>query len=187
VNRPGTYVALLRGVNVGGARRVAMADLRELVESLGHQRVRTYIQSGNVIFSSDGDSAALDETALALGIRGRIADRLGLDVDVMVRSQHDLEAILGGVPFKDVDPKRVIIAFLSEAPTEAAVEALESIEAAPESVRVVDRVAYLNLPNGVGRSILVPQLERRLKVRATARNLATARTLLAMCAADAGV
>ena len=113
MNRPGTYVALLRGVNVGGARRVAMADLRELVESLGHQRVRTYIQSGNVIFSTDGDGVALDETALALGIRRRIGDRLGLDVDVMVRSRRDLEAILGGVPFTDADPKRVIIAFLS--------------------------------------------------------------------------
>jgi uncharacterized protein (DUF1697 family) len=186
VNGPGTYVALLRGVNVGGARRVAMADLRELVESLGHQRVRTYIQSGNVIFSTDGDGAGLAETALALGIRGRIADRLGLDVDVMVRSRRDLEAILVRVPFKDADPKRVVIAFLSEAPTEVAVRALESIGAAPESVRVIDRVAYLNLPNGVGRSILAPQLERRLEVRATARNLATARTLLAMCAEDTG-
>jgi uncharacterized protein (DUF1697 family) len=181
MSQPGTYVALLRGVNVGGARRVAMADLRDLVESLGHKRVRTYIQSGNVVFTTDGGSAAHDEAALALGIRGRIAERLDLDVDIMVRSQRDLEAALAGVPFPETDPKRLLIAFLAEAPTKDAAQAFESIGAPPESAVVVDRVAYLNLPNGVGRSILAPQLERRLKVRATARNLATVRTLLEMC------
>ena len=177
----GTYVALLRGVNVGGRNRLAMADLRTIVESLGHVQVRTYIQSGNVIFSTAADGAVSDEATLALAIRTRIAERLDLSVEVMVRSQSDLEAALAGVPFPDVDPRRLLIAFLSETPTRDAAHALESIEAAPETAVVVDRVVYLHLPNGVGRSILAAQLERRLKVRATARNLATVRTLLSLC------
>jgi uncharacterized protein (DUF1697 family) len=180
VGRSVAYVALLRGVNVGGRNRLAMADLREVIESLGHRQVKTYIQSGNAIFSTGEDDSRQDASVLAVGIRDRIAERLDLDVDVMVRDRDDLEAILAGVPFPDVDPKRLLIAFLSDAPSPEATRALESIEAGPEAARVVGRVAYLNLPNGVGRSVLAPQVERRLKVRATARNLATVRTLLAM-------
>ena len=118
---------------------------------------------------------------MALAIRAAIAERLGLDVDVMVRGRDDLAAALAGVPFPDADPKRLLLAFLSEAPSGEAARGFESIAAGPETVRVVGRLAYLDLPNGVGRSVLAPQLERRLGVRATARNLATVRTLLAMC------
>lgn len=173
-------MALLRGVNVGGRNRLAMADLREIIESLGHRQVRTYIQSGNALFTTDEDGPTQDGSALAVKIRDRIAERRGLDVDVMVRDRDDLEAIVAGVPFPGVDPRRLQVAFLSDPPTRGAARALESIEAAPEAVRVDGTVAYLHLPNGVGRSVLAPQVERRLMVRATVRNLATVRTLLAM-------
>lgn len=175
----GAHVALLRGVNVGGRNRVSMADLREMLEALGHRAVRTYIQSGNAVFSVGPDDAPT-EAELALGIHAAIAARLDLDIDVMVRSRDDLADALAKVPFIGTDPKRLLIAFLSEVPSQAARLALESVEAAPEAVRVIDRCAYLDLPNGIGRSVLAPQVERRLKVRATARNVDTVRTLLTM-------
>ncbi len=173
-------VALLRGVNVGGRNRIAMTDLRGIVESLGHRDVATYIQSGNVVLASDGGSDPADEDRLGESIRIAIAERLGLEVDVMVRGRTALDRIVAAVPFPDADPKQLLVAFLAESPTPEARQALETIEAAPEEVRVVGREAYLHLPNGVGRSVLAPLLERRLRVRATARNLNTVRTLLRM-------
>ncbi len=169
------YAALLRGINVGGNVRILMADLREIVGSLGHTGVATYIQSGNVVFGAEVEA---DEAALAGDIHDAILGRLGLDVDVMVRSRADLEEALAGVPFPADDPKRLIVSFLAEPPTPDAVTALQSVDAGPERIRVIGRVAYLDLPNGVGQSVLAPLLERRLRVRATARNLATVRKLL---------
>lgn len=179
-----TYAALLRGVNVGGRNRVAMTDLRAILESLGYVGVRTYIQSGNAIFRSDETADVGGEQALTAAIRGAVFERLHLDVDVMVRSRDDLAAALAADPFPDEDPKRLLIAFLSEAPSDDARRTFESIEAAPEAARIVGRTAYLDLPNGVGRSVLAPLLERRLGVRATGRNRTTVVTLLAMCDAD---
>ena len=179
-NRRTTYVALLRGVNVGGRNRLAMADLRAILESLGHAHVRTYIQSGNAIFTSDAPGGAGAETALrARSVPGSPIVS-GSRIDVIVRSRDDLAEALAAVPFRAADPKRLLVAFLAETPSADARRALELIEAAPESARVIGRTAYLDLPDGVGRSVLAPQFERRLKVRATARNLDTVRTLLAM-------
>jgi uncharacterized protein (DUF1697 family) len=171
------YAALLRGINVGGNVRILMADLRETVESLGHADVVTYIQSGNVVFRTDSKTA---EAVLAGGIHDAIHERLGLDVDVMVRSRADLEEALAGVPFPVDDPKRLIVSFLAEPPRPEAVAALLAVDAGAEQIQVVGRVAYLDLPNGVGQSVLAPLLERRLRVRATARNLATVGKLLAL-------
>lgn len=176
-----TFVALLRGVNVGGRNRLAMADLRELLEALGHREVRTYIQSGNAVFAVPPDGPPASEDGLALGIHAAIAARLDLDIDVMVRSRDDLAGALGSNPFPAAQPTRVLIAFLSETPSDEACAALGSVDAAPEAVRIVGRTAYLDLPDGVGRSVLAPLLERRLKVRATARNVATVTTLLGLC------
>ncbi len=174
------FVGLLRGVNVGGRNRIAMAELREIVASLGHRDVATYIQSGNVVFVAEGGSGRSDEDRHGESIRTAIAARLGLEIEVMVRGRAALADILTSVPFPDRDPKQVLVAFLSAAPDPDGRRALETVEAAPEEVRVDGREAYLHLPNGVGRSVLAPLLERRLRVPATARNLTTVRTLLAM-------
>ncbi len=182
------WVALLRGVNVGGNARIRMADLREIVASLGHGDVATYIQSGNVVFTADAArDAAADEPApdarLATGIHDALKARLGLDVDVMVRSRDDLQRTVADVPFHVADPKRLIVAFLSRPPSPEAIRSLAAVDAGPEQFRVAGPVAYLDLPNGVGRSILAPLIERRLEVRATARNLNTVQTLLSMMVA----
>ena len=192
------FVALLRGVNVGGNARIRMAELREIVTSLGHDDVTTSIQSGNVVFAAEAvggggatdDVSATDDLAaearLAMGIHDALNARLGLDVDVMVRGRDDLERTLAEIPFPVTDSKRVIVAFLSKPPSADAIRSLTAVDAAPEQVRVVGRVAYLDLPNGVGRSVLAPLLERRLEVRATARNLRTVQTLLAMMGGSPG-
>jgi len=174
------FVALARGVIVGGRNRLAMADLREIVERLGHIQVATHIQSGNVVFAAQAGPAPADHDALAVAISAAISGRLGLEVDVMVRDRGALAHIINAVPFPDADPKQMLVAFLDADPTPEARLALESVEAAPEQVWIHGREAYLHLPNGVGRSVLAPLLERRLRVRATARNLATCRELLAM-------
>ena len=109
------YVALLRGVNVG-TTRLAMADLRRIVTDLGHEDVKTYLQSGNVAFGS----TVRDAEKLAAGIERALTDELALTVPVLVRSGRELAAIAGGNPYADRedDPTRLLVAFLATAPTQ---------------------------------------------------------------------
>ena len=146
-----TYVALLRGVNVGGRNRLAMADLRAILESLGHAHVRTYIQSGNAIFTTDASGEAGSETALASTIRAGIADRVGLEVDVIVRSRDDLAEALAAVPFRAADPKRLLIAFLAETPSEGTPAARSRIDRGGAGGRPGHRPDRLPRPAGRGR------------------------------------
>ncbi len=185
-----TYVAFLRGINVGGNARILMADLRRIVESLGHTDVATYIQSGNVVFTTaragdakDDDVATEDSAAdddLAAAIQAAIGGRLGLDIDVMVRSAAELAQAAEANPFPTAVPKRLLLVFLSERPSEEARAAFAAVDAAPEAAVVTDRTAYLHVPDGIGRAVLPTILERRLKVRGTARNLDTVRAVLAL-------
>ncbi len=108
-----------------------MADLRGIVESLGHRDVATFIQSGNVVFAADDGSEPADEDRLGESIRVAIAERLGLEVDVMVRGRPALERILAAVPYPDADPKQLLVAFLATTPAPEARQALDAVEAAP--------------------------------------------------------
>ena len=156
-----------------------MADLREILESLGHRDVRTYIQSGNAVFTDGRARRRRTKQPWRSAIRAAIAERLDLDVDVMVRSRDDLADALARRPVPRRGPEAAPLAFLSEAPS-GRPPAWRSSRSRPARRRSGSSVglAYLDLPNGVGRSVLAPLVERRLKVRATARNLATVRTLL---------
>ena len=109
------FVALLRGVNVGGRNRVAMSDLRGIVESVGHTHVATYIQSGNVVFAAQAGSEASADDLLAGVLHEAITARLGLDVDVMVRDREALAGVIAAVPFAGADPRQVLVEFLSTA------------------------------------------------------------------------
>jgi uncharacterized protein (DUF1697 family) len=173
------FVALLRGVNVGGRNRIAMADLRAIAGSLGYVDATTFIQSGNLVFGTPASMDPYDAESAAQALRSAIAARLGLEVDVMVRDRADLLRILAAVPYPHAVPARVLIVFLADAPTPEACAALEEAAAWPEEVRIVGREAFLHLPDGIGRSVLAPLVERRLRVRGTGRNLATTRALLA--------
>jgi uncharacterized protein (DUF1697 family) len=171
----GTYVALLRGINVGGHNRVPMPALRELCDDLGYTDVVTYIQSGNVVLRSPARSAAAVEQALT----SAIAKELGLTIAVIVRTKAELERISDGSPFVKAAPNRLHVAFLDEKPAAARVRALEAYDAGPDEVKVRGREAYVHTPGGYGTTKLSGSfIEKQLQVAATARNWNTVTKLL---------
>jgi uncharacterized protein (DUF1697 family) len=163
-----TWVALLRGINLGRNKRVAMADLRALLSSLGYGDVRTHLQSGNAVFTAE---ASADAAVLEQAIAARISADLGHDVSVMVRTGAEIVAVAEGNPYlaRTSDPKQLHAGFLSTTPTEAAIEKIEPDAYLPDEMAVDDRVVYLYRPNGIQGSRL-PDLERLLGVRVTERN-----------------
>jgi uncharacterized protein (DUF1697 family) len=186
-----THVALLRGINLGGRNKVAMADLRALVTELGHADVSTYIQSGNVLFSATGDAEA---AALALAMTEAIAAKLGVTAPVVVLTRDELAEVVAANPFPDEpDPRRVHAVVLSEPPgpeLTAKLDAAVAQSAAKgfrDEIQVVDRTLYLHTPEGYGRSDLAGSLMRivsspKAGTTGTARNWATMTKLFALCA-----
>jgi uncharacterized protein (DUF1697 family) len=169
-------VALLRGINLGSRRRVAMADLRELVESLGYEDVRTHLQSGNVVFSSTDDPA---DAARAL--ERAIGERLGLSVDVIVRTAAELDDVVAANPLEGVadDGSRYFVAFLSGDADGEAVEALTAEDFSPDQLRARGRELYAWCPDGMRDSRLMRTITRgRLAPTATVRNWNTVTKLL---------
>jgi uncharacterized protein (DUF1697 family) len=176
------HIALLRGINLGPSRRVAMADLRELLEERGYGDVRTHLQSGNVLLSSD-----LPPDRLADELQRAMAAKLGIDIPVIVRTRDELAAVIERDPLGDVvdDPKRYQVNFLSAEPDPEAVRALEAQDLAPERFVVSGREVYAWHANGIQKSPLAKLLtDGRLGVTATARNWNTVTKLLEL--ADAG-
>jgi len=183
-----THVALLRGINLGGHNKVAMAELRELVSSLGHADVATYIQSGNVVFTSDQS----DTAALAAALEQAIATSLSVPCRVVVLSREELAQVARDNPYPDEpNPKCVHAVFLSGEPGP---EVAERVAAAQEAVagrsrdtaQVVGRTIFLHTPDGYGRSDLAAALvklgqKKTDTVTGTARNWATVTKLLTMC------
>jgi uncharacterized protein (DUF1697 family) len=184
-----THVALLRGINLGGRNRVAMADLRATVASLGHADVATYIQSGNVVFTS---GAGEDGAALAGPLERAIEQQLGVAARVVVLSRDELVAVAKANPYADEpNPKAVHAVFLSAAPDrklhEAVGAAVEQAEAsgARDDARLIGRTLYLHTPDGYGRSELAAAIMRMSRGKGeaatgTARNWATVTKLLAL-------
>lgn len=163
------YAALLRGVNVGSTR-LAMADLRRAVADLGHEDVKTYLQSGNVVFTSPPTK----DDILAQGIERRLADELGLRVPVLVRSDAELAAVADASPYaaKQDDLTRMLVAFLSARPTAAKVKELTVPGGENVEYEVVGREIHLHFPEGgYGRTKFTnAYLEKKLGVVATTRN-----------------
>jgi uncharacterized protein (DUF1697 family) len=169
------YVVLLRGVNVGGRGKIAMAQLREICASLGCTDVSTYIQSGNVVLDS---VLSADELAQALG--PAIEEAVGFAPQVVVRTPAQLAAALAGNPYPDTDERFLHIGFMTKAPDKLAVDELGEVDVSPEAYRIVGREVYLNYVEGAGRSKKLAKVpfERRLGVGITARNLRTVQKLV---------
>jgi uncharacterized protein (DUF1697 family) len=178
------YVALLRGINVGGRNRVAMADLRQLAAALGHTEIATYIQSGNLVFSSEDDSA----NGLADALEREISRTLEVRPAVVVVSKADLAQVIADNPFPgESNPKVLHAVFRREALTAEAVEAVAAAEqkarakGSQDEVIVVGRTLFLHTPDGLGRSELAAQLARvGSQAEGTARNWATVTRLMDM-------
>jgi uncharacterized protein (DUF1697 family) len=173
------YVALLRGINVGGNKKLSMADLRELLLSLGYADVMTYLQSGNALFTSPRD----DPTELAQKIEHQIARDLGLQVSVLIRTRQELATVVEGNPFQSATatPTRLHVSFLSASPNGERLAEIDPGRFEPDEFRIGDRVIYLLLPDGFHGTKLTNEFwERRLGLRATTRNWNTVTKLLSL-------
>jgi len=173
----GAHIALLRGINVGGRNKLPMKDLVAMFTDAGCDGVRTYIQSGNVVFSA---KRALARRVPAL-ITQAIADRLGLRVPLVMRTAAELEKVVAGNPFlrAGADPKKLHVAFLAKQPTAARVATLQPDRSPPDEFSVRGREIYLHCPNGVARTKLTnAYFDARLTTTTTVRNW---NTVLKLC------
>jgi uncharacterized protein (DUF1697 family) len=174
------YIAMLRGINIGPHKRIKMERLRESFEGLGFDAVQTYIQSGNVVFKSAKTSAA----SLGKTIEERLLDDFGFSVSVILRTRKEMEKIIRRNPLlkeNGVDPSKLHVAFLSEAPSPAALTKLDALTLPPDRVRCLGKELYLYFPNGTsGSSLWKHPLDRVLSVTTTTRNWNTVNQLCAM-------
>lgn len=177
MNATNTFVALLRGINVGGRNKIPMPELKSLLASLGLEDVVTYIQSGNVVFRSP----AADGQEVAARIERQIAEVFGVRATVLLRTPAELLEIADGNPFLEGDFSKLHVVLLGGRPAADAVAQLDPGRSPPDEFSLRGREIYLHLPNGAGRSKLtVDYFERRLGVAATARNWNTLIKLLAL-------
>jgi uncharacterized protein (DUF1697 family) len=175
-----THVALLRGVNVGGARPLPMAGLREALAADGLEAVETYVQSGNVALRDPGAAG----TAVAARIRAVIAAAFGMDVPVVVRSAAEMAAVVDANPFAGIAGaagSTLHVAFLERLPAPELVAALDPDRSPPDRLAVVGSEVFAHCPNGLGRSKVFVGLEKALGTPATVRNWNTVTRLFAMC------
>ncbi|MEU5424382.1 DUF1697 domain-containing protein [Streptomyces olivoreticuli] len=175
------YAALLRGINVGGHRKVPMADLRALLTGLGLGDVRTHLQSGNAAFTGvEGD-----ERELAARIGRAIEDHFGFAVDVLVRDHAYLKAVADACPFPaaSLQPKQLHVTYFADPVTAADFAKVDGERFLPEDFRLGDRALYLYAPEGLGRSKLADALGRAARGVATTRNWNTVSKLVELTGA----
>jgi len=177
------YIALLRGINIGPHKRMNMEKLRASCEALGFTKVRTYIQSGNIVFQA----AKLSSASVSKQIEECLVSGFGFSADVIVRTAEEIKAIVAGNPLlkePGVDPTKLHVVFFSEAPSAEAIKKLESLTLLPDKVRHKGKEIYFYFPNGVsGSSIWKHNLDRVMSVSGTMRNWKTVNTLCEMAAA----
>ncbi len=175
------YISMLRGINVGGHKLIKMDKLRQSFEALGFEQVQTYIQSGNVVFKT----AKTSTSGLSKGIEERILKDFGFPASVITRTSDELHQAIANNPFLNrpgVDPERLHIMFLSEAPAPAALKKLADLVASPDLCHGSGREIHFYLPNGVSKSVLMKTpVDRILAVSTTMRNWKTVNTLHQMC------
>jgi uncharacterized protein (DUF1697 family) len=172
-----TYVALMRGINVGGKNKLPMATLAKLFADEKCAHVTTFIQSGNVIFDAPAKAAA----TVAARISRRIGGELGLEVPVVVRSAAELAAVPARNPFARADIDQMHIMFLADEPAAARARVLDAARSPGDEFALVGRDVYLRLPNGVGRSKLTnAYFDKTLATVSTIRNWRTLLKLIGL-------
>ncbi|HET9872069.1 MAG TPA: DUF1697 domain-containing protein [Propionibacteriaceae bacterium] len=165
------YAALLRGVNVGG-KKVSMAELRSLAESLGYEDVSTYINSGNLLFRSSKRAPTL-----VAELEAAVVSQLGGSTDVVVQSRAQLKSAVDHNPYPDGDPSRVTIAFLTGPPAADAAERIAAV-AVDEPFTLAGQTIYVHYTRGLGDSVLAQRFSKVVGVSATVRNLRTVAKLV---------
>lgn len=173
--------ALLRAVNVGGAGKLPMADLKRVLGDLGHEDPKTLLASGNAVFG-----AKLSGAELEAALEREIAARLGVGTDVLVREHAELVAVMKANPFTEMAaerPSALLVLFLKDEPTAAGVAAAKAAIRGPEMLEAGPRCLYIAYVEGMGTSKLTGRvLERALKLRGTGRNWNTVRKLTELTA-----
>ena len=171
-----TRIALLRGINVLGRNKLPMKGLVTVLEDAGFRSVRTYIQSGNVVFRGVRGTAR----TLSARIERLVLDHFGFAPRVMVITVSELAAAIRGNPFPEAtrNHRSLHLYFLSEAPSKADLESLGRLDAGRDALALKGGVVYLYTPDGFGKSVLRSRLERCLGATGTARNWRTALELL---------
>ena len=174
------FVSLFRGINVGGHHGVSMTTLKELHEELGLKDVATYIQSGNVVFTSENGEPAL----LSAQIEEAFALKFDFRVSVVVRTSEEVDAIIACNPFQEQvkqQAKWVAVLFLAKRPESNALDDFQQSYAGPEEVRLIGQELFIYYPEGMGRSKLPGALiEKKLKTAGTSRNWNTVLRLQTM-------
>ncbi|WP_370415521.1 DUF1697 domain-containing protein [Streptomyces fradiae] len=180
-----TYALLLRGINVGGHRKVPMAELRSVLEGLGHRDVKTYLQSGNAVFTTAADAPDTTDEAVREAVEAAIEKHFGFTVDCLVRDHAYLAAVAADCPYpaEELEGKQLHAFYLSERVDEKRFAALDRDSFLPEAFALGDRVLYLYAPAGLGTSKLGEALSRPALFKGltvTARNWNTVRKLVEM-------
>ena len=170
------FVALLRGINVGGKKKLPMKEFVSLCTGLGLSDVKTYIQSGNVVFRSD----ETDEKVLSAKISDAIAKQHGFSVPVLTLTRSALQAAIEANPFPEAqsEPKTLHLYFLAARPLAPAIDRLDACKKENERFQLIDNVFYLHAPDGIGRSKLAAKVEQAMGVSATARNWRTVEKIM---------
>ncbi len=173
------YVALLRGINVGGKNSLPMQDLRDIFSALGCEDVTTYIQSGNAVLRSNAS-----RTLLGSKIEAAVNEKFGFQPKVLLLTVANYRSILAANPFPHAvdNPKSLHVSFMSEAPVDPDLDALETLRSPTESFELLANAFYLHAPDGIGRSKLAAKVEKCLGVEATGRNWRTATKLAELAA-----
>ena len=173
-----TYIALFRGINVGGKNRLPMKDLVAALEDLGCQDVVTYIRSGNAVFQNEEQDAAL----LSQTIEAAIKERHSFEPRVLLLASEEMERAMRSNPFPEAEsePKALHLYFLAAPPERPDLDTLEGIKGDRERFVLGDGVLYLHAPDGIGRSKLAANIEKLLGVPVTARNWRTVRKVMEM-------
>jgi uncharacterized protein (DUF1697 family) len=174
----GSHLALLRGINVGGKNPLTMKELVRMFDEAGCANVRTYIQSGNVIFDARAGAPTIGEI-----ISAHIEKRFGYRIPVVLRTSAQLRRAIGANPFLNAgaDLKALHVYFLADAPKAGAIAALDASRSAPDVFQVLGQEVFLHLPNGMGRTKLTnAYFDSKLSTISTARNWATVLKLAQM-------
>jgi uncharacterized protein (DUF1697 family) len=174
------YIAMLRGINIGPHKRMKMEKLRSSCEALGFVKVKTYIQSGNLVFQAPKLSSA----AAAKKVEAQIVKDFGFSADVISRTAEEMKKVVEGNPLlrePGIDTSKFHVVFLADVPSPEAIKKLEALTLSPDKVRHSGKEIYFYFPNGVsGSSIWKHNLDRVMSVSGTMRNWNTVNTLYEM-------
>lgn len=174
------HIALLRGINVGGHRKIKMVDLRTMLEAMGFKNVATYIQSGNIVF----DASKQNPAELGNAIKQQIEETFGHDVPIIICTVEELNKIQSNIPFDQKEGWKRYITFLAKQPSKTQQKKLEAQSSAIETFRVGKKVVYVHVDKQTDRKLLFSSnfIQKKLKIPTTNRNLRTVQKIIKLAA-----